>query len=112
MTSPPPDEVQLETPPATAVNSTTNRSALSRLRSASGTSTRPHASGSAGHRAGRVSRDEEETPVAISTNSLPVVLAVRLSPGGLKVQEEYDGNEPHWSVNEPCEPPSGVIASW
>ena len=84
-----PEEVQLETPPAMRASSATSSSALRRRLKANGTSTSPQASERTGHADGRTRcADEVGCPVAISTCSLPVVLAGMLSLVGLKVQVE------------------------
>jgi len=105
---PPPDEVQLETPPASIATNAISTNALRRLQRINGTSANPQANG---HLDSRVSRADEVRPVAIWTVSLPTMLAGMVSPGGLKVQDEYDGSEPHCRVNAPVEPLSGVIAN-
>jgi hypothetical protein len=110
-TTPPPEEVQLDTPPTSIANTASATSTLRRFQSASGTTASPHASGSIGHADGRTSCAVVEVPVAISTVSLPVEPAATVSPAGLNLHEEYVGSDPHVSVNVPVEPLSGVIVN-
>jgi len=99
---------QLVIPQAKMASSVTRSTALRRLTRKS----TPHASGSAtGHPAGLRERAAVVCPVAISTTSLPVVLAEILRVPGLKVHVLYAGSVPHWNVKTPLEPPSGVISS-
>jgi len=49
--------------------------------------------------------------VAISTVTFPVTPAFSVSVVGLKAHDAFAGRGPHWKVNVPCDPFSGVIES-
>lgn len=54
--------------------------------------------------------EDEERPVAICRVTEPVAPAATVSLGGLKVQVEFAGSEPHAKVKVPLEPLPGMRA--
>ena len=107
-----PEEVQLDMPPAKITSSVISSSALRRRIRAKGISASPQAKGRAGHVSGGADFAVVVViPVAISTNTFPVVLAGTLMLTGLKVHAELGGSALHWKLKTPCEPCSGIITS-
>jgi len=89
------DDVQLETPAAKIASSATSKNVL-RRRQANGAATNPQASGHAGQAGGGEKRAVVVvSPVAISTTTLPTVLAGMPSLVGLKLHAEFGGNPLH-----------------
>src|ERR1035441_9951780 len=109
--TPPLDDAQLETPPVRMASTAISSSALRRRARAEGSNTSPQASGRTGQAGGREERAVAwVSPVAISTVTLPVMLAGMPSLAGLKAQVAEVGSVPHWKVKTPCEPLSGLIS--
>jgi hypothetical protein len=107
---PPPELVQLDTPPAKIAANASIRKILRRLRNASGSSSNPHARGTARHNTGPPSFNADPLLVEISTSTFPCTPALNDSLLGLKLQIAFAGKVPQAALNVPFDP-LGVITS-